>query len=285
MTQIDSFRPVLFRVTIDGSSFSGNVAPNDGFIDPTSTQKYEQSTVQTGTVTNPVVNDGDVVDINGTSITFTTAGGLNLAGIITTINEFSDVHHVIASNSSNKLVLKNEKVFENFGILLTGSVAVLTALGYVAPVVTTPYSAGGATLANNEAKMRGNSRWESLMKLLNFEANTLSVGSVVATGGTPDAAPSTISFTVAYQNISSVYTYDELNNNALIKGDAALTRMVARALVLSRIENRVIINPGTDVTWHFTIGDQVEKLTIGAIAANIAAANSAITVVHVPSTR
>lgn len=281
MTQVDSIRPVLFNVTIDGSSFVGNLAPRDGFIDPVSTQKYEQRVVQTGTVLSPTVTIGDTIAINGVGVTI---NGTDLSAVVAAINTLTDIHHVIAEDVGSKLVITNAPTYENFGLTLTGSDGVLAALGFMAPVATMPYSAGGSTLANNEAKMRANSRWESLTKLLNFEANTLSVG-VISDDGTPDVAPSAIVFNVAYQNISLVYTFDETNNNALIKGIPALKRIIARALVLSRTENRVIIDPAIDPTYHFVIGDKVESLVIDKIADDLAAAEAAIAVDFITQTR
>jgi hypothetical protein len=284
MTQIDSNRPVFFNVAINGSSFSSNSAPNDGFIDPTTVQRYEQVIVQTGT-SSPSATNGDTVTVNDVSITFTTAGGLSGSGIVATINAQSDEHHVVASLSSGNLQLTNSATYENYGILLTGTPAVLAELGWTAPVTTMPNSAGVDTLADSQAKSRANSRWNTLNKMIGFEATPIYVGGVVVTGGGIDSAPTAISFTVAYSDVSNLYTYDELNDNALMKGIPALTRMVARAMTTTRTENTAVINPGTDANWHFTIGDQVEALVVGAIATDLSTAAAAITVTTIPTTR
>lgn len=283
MSQVDSFRPVLLGVSIDLSSFTG-AAPADGAIDPTSVQKYMEIEVQTGTVTNPTVTNGDTIAINGVSITFTTAGGLTLAGIITTINALTDDHHVIASNSSNKLALTNEPLYENFGITMTGSVAVLNELGFNPPVSTFPNNAGVDTLADSEAKVRGNSRWGTLMKLMNFEAGVVNVGGVRKTGGGIDSAPTAISYTVAYADFSQIYTYDELNSNALLKGIPALRRMIARALTTDRSEVRDVINP-TVVSGQNTIGDQILTIEAGALSGSLASAEGVITITAITLVR
>lgn len=276
---IDSFRPSMLRVVIDATGLGG-VAPADGFIDPTTVYKYRQLQAQVGTVIAPTVSDGDTITIGGTSITFTTSVGLTLAGIILAINELTDVHHVIASNNgANKLKLTNEISYETFGMTVAGPVSVLTALGFVTPVVSYPYSQV-ASLVLSEAKARANERWNLLTKLLGSEVSPSHVGGIEAPGATIDAEATEISFTVTYQDFNAIYTYDELNNNALLKGIPAVKRWVARAL----ITNRNIVIPVFDPTHvtvgttYFERGERVESLVVAALAADLATAEANITV-------
>lgn len=283
MTQVDSFRPALLGVSIDLSGFT-NAAPADGAIDPTTIQKYMLLEVQTGT-TVPVATNGDTIAINGVSITFTTAGGLNIAGIIATINALTDDHHCIASNSGGKLALTNEATYEDFGITMTGSVTVLTELGFVAPVRTYPNSTGVDTLAHSLAKSRGNSRWAQMVKLMGFEANVVNIGGVRKTGGGMNSQPTAIAFTVTYADFSQIYTYDELNNNALMKGIPALQRMIARLLIADRFEVRDVLNPEIQVNSSPVTEDQALTVEIGALSANMAAANGVITITPITLVR
>jgi len=284
MSQVDSFRNPLIGVSIDLSSFTAS-APADGAIDPTSVQKYMEIEVQTGTVTNPTVMNGDTITINEVSITFTTGGGLTLSGIIATINALTDDHHVIASNSSNKLALTTEPLYETYGINMAGSVTVLNELGFNPPVTTYPNSAGVDSLTDATAKVRGNSRWQTLMKMLNFEATVANVGGVRLTGGGIDSQPTAISFTVGYYDFSQIYTYDELNNNALLKGVPALTRMIARALTTDRFEVRDVINPTVVIAPDNTVGDQILTVEVGALSDNLTDATSVITVTPITLVR
>lgn len=276
---IDSFRPTMLRVVISATGLGG-VAPGDGFIDPISVYKYRQLQTQVGTVIAPTVSNGDTITINGTSITFTTTVGLNLAGIIAAINELTDVHHVIASNNgTNKLKLTNEALYETFGITVAGSVAILTAIGFVTPVIANAFSQV-SSFDLSKAKARANERWNLLTKLLNSEVSVSHLGGVELVGATIDAEASEISFTVTYQDFNAIYAYDELNNNVLLKGLPAVRRWVARAL----IANRNIVIPVFDPT-HVTVGasffergERVESLVVSALAPDLATAEANITI-------
>lgn len=275
MTSQDSFRPVLMGVSINLSSYTAS-APADGTIDPITIKSYEQIKVYTASSNYSTVTTGDTIFINDCAVTFTTGAGLTLADVAATINTLTDEHHVIASVSGSKLVMQNEPLYETYGIQVVGSTADLTDLGFVNPVITTPYSAGVDTLVDSTAKSRGNSRWNTMMKLLSFEGTVLNVGGVRMTGNTINAAPSALSFTVAYPDYGQIYTYDELNNNALMEGVQALIRKVARALAITYYDNLDIINPAvllygsTYVEGEIILNTEIAALdTLTGATANI----------------
>jgi len=279
--QNDGLNPVNFHITINGSSFTGS-APADGFIDPTTLSNYLKLQVSEGSTTSPTVNNGDSVKINGIPVTFTT-GYLNLAGIVAAINLTTNQHHVVASVSGSNIALTNQTLYENFGIQLADiTPGIVAVLGFVTPTITFA-NTGYTTLALSQAKQRANSRWNTLVKELNFIANTIGLGDVNITGANLNTQGTEIDFLVSYQNMSVVYTYDELNNNALLTDVAALQRVVARVLCETRIETVPVFNPTLDSVHNFQIGYQVQNLTIGALAADIPTANATITVVPVPS--
>ena len=242
MTQIDTNRPVLIQVSIDTSGFTSST-PQDGAVDPTTVKKYLEALKYTGTVTTPTVTNGDIIQINNVSITFATGTGLNLAGIVSTINTLTSVHHVVASAVSTRLQLVNEDEYESYGINVTGLTAVLTEIGFVTPTIASIYSQV-STFNNSLAKSRANARWNLLTKL--------------------------------------IYTYDELNNNVLIFGLPAVKRMVARALCASQTIVVPVIDPTSvlagDGTSTFARGDRVVTLVVGNLASSLSAAEGVTTV-------
>ena len=281
---MDSFRPSMLRVTISAAGLGGG-APADGFIDPISIYKYRQLQTSTGTVGSPTVTNGETIIINGTTVTFAT-GGLNLAGIIASINDLTDVHHVIASNSAGNLQLTNEATYETFGLTVMGTPAVLAEIGFVAPVNVFVF-AQVDTLAHSLAKVRANERWNLLTKLLGTEVSPLHIGGVELVGATINAAASEISFTVTYHDFNAIFTYDESNNNVLIKGSAAVKRNVARALIATRNIVIPVFDPThvTIGTGYFEKGELATSVVVAAIAPNLATAEANITVEIIALTR
>lgn len=64
-----------------------------------------------------------------------------------------------------------------------------------------------ASLANSLNKERANVRWEEILKALQ-ESGSLGVSDIVKTGGTVDAAPTQIEFTVKYESEKVVWIHD-----------------------------------------------------------------------------
>lgn len=276
MNTIDSYKPVFYRVSIDASTLN-NSAPADGFIDPTTVERYRRVDIHTGTQSAPTVADGDTIKISGVSITFTTAGGLDLTGIVDTINEMTTFHHAIASDNGGNLELTNEALYEGYGLtMFEVTPGVLAKLGFVNPTVATQPRPEVTDRAASLAKERGNVRWEILCKLLNYNASTYFMGAVVKDGDI-DTDPTTIEFTVGFHSLGHVYTNDELNNNAIIEGIPAVKRLVARALTFGATLVRDFIDP-TPTTEGFEIGSKIEKVVVGALADNLGDAEDATTV-------
>lgn len=292
--QADPFRPTSIRISIDGTGLGG-AAPSNGFIDPTTVQRYRQKQIQTGSVaisttqngiTVDSLIDGSVIEINGVSITFDSTSGLGIAGAVASINALTNKHHVVASNSSGTLVLTNEPFFENFGITVAGAEDVLTSIGFATPTITYPYS-NVADFDKSQAKSRANARWNKLIKLLSFETTPIGAGAIVATGAGINDAPTSIAFTISYANFANIFTYDEFNNGALLKGVPALKRMVVRALLDDTHQVLPVLDPtavATIGTNTFQRGDRAINLQIGALTTDVNTANSAVTVTVVGET-
>lgn len=117
-----SLIPTYYRVTWTGNSptdynaLTGNQA---GGIDNTHPERYNRMIRITGTDSSVSVTNGHSFKINQVTVTFTTAGGLNLAGVISTINLLTTEHHVYAVElPSNYVTLINASGWEGNSIEL-----------------------------------------------------------------------------------------------------------------------------------------------------------------------
>lgn len=156
----NSLVPSYFRIDFAGdapTNFTTLAAPYDGFVDNVGGAQYNELVTVVGTQANPSVSDGDSILLNKVFIKFTTAGGLNLSGIISTINLYTSETGVFAHSSTvaTYLTLQNAPTFEGTRILVeeTDVGGVLTALGLtVESRDTFPSQVGGAftNLDNND---------------------------------------------------------------------------------------------------------------------------------------
>lgn len=145
--------------------------------------------------------------------------------------------------------------------------------GFIDNTSVSEYIASGSATPNATLwarKVRGNIRYREIIESLNSQAN-MNVIDVVA-GGSPNAStePTSFAFTVAVERGNSVLTVnDELNTGNTLTGTAAIKRLVARPLTISKTEPvaRVQGNP---------IG-----ATAGSIATSISNAETNITVTTV----
>lgn len=146
------------------------------------------------------------------------------------------------------------------------------------------------TLANAKAKMRANRRFKNVIMQLHAMTNCYLV-SVTKTGGTADTAPTQIVLRVDVEHGDDALKTFDIENapTTLLTGAAALERCVARALIISETRNSEFYDPtvvaGRDIDGDANAGTARGTVlnieTIGALAANIAAAEAAITVVKV----
>jgi len=127
--------PTYYRVTWNGASptnYNALTLNQAGGLDNCAPEKYLRITRAVGSQAAPAVADLDTIQINGVAVQFTTAGGTNLAGIISTINAAQSETHVLAVESpATYLTLINVSGYEGYPITLvdvTGGV-VGTKLG------------------------------------------------------------------------------------------------------------------------------------------------------------
>ena len=133
--------PKYYRVTFDGTSTVNALTGNQaGGLDSTTAEKYNKIVRLVGTDSSVTATNGDSIFINNVEVKFTTAGGLNFAGVRNTINLLTQEHGVKASiYDTNYLELANAPGREGESIWLkegVGTGAALTAMGLTAGVRT-----------------------------------------------------------------------------------------------------------------------------------------------------
>lgn len=176
--------PTYYRVTWTGNSpnnYNALTLNQSGGLDNCPPEKYLRIVRAVGAQVNPTVTNLDQISINGVTVTFTTAGGLNLTGIINTINAGQTEHHVMAVNSpTGYLTIMNMSNWEGTAIDLaevTGGI-VGTKLGLQATTyANAPIQQGGAVdlpLTNlDNVKING--------VTITFVTGALNLAGVVAT--------------------------------------------------------------------------------------------------------
>jgi hypothetical protein len=166
-----------------------------------------------------------------------------------------------------------------------------TKLGFVDTTTVPQYLAQAAqpanfTLAQSQAKYRGNLRWKYILQSMALMANPY-VSNMTATGAAINADATTFSFDVYFERDSAVTTVD--NNNNVLNGSAAVQWVVAQALANTYTDNVEYYNPTLTTSYQngaatqpFDYNDQnVGALITGPLAADVptAAANITVTVV------
>lgn len=147
------------------------------------------------------------------------------------------------------------------------------------------------SLANAKAKFRANRRYRNVVSAVQMMCNAYIV-STTAPGATADSPPTSITIRFQVEHDASVLsTPDETSPGTVLTGAAALKRCVARALIReSYIVRGDYYDPtvvagrdidGTDNAGRAK-GAVIADETVGPLAANIAAAEAAITVTLVP---
>lgn len=131
--------PKYYRVTFDGTSTVNALTGNQaGGLDSTTAEKYNRIVRLVGTDSSVSATNGDSIFINNVEVVFTTAGGLNLAGVITTINLLTQEHGVKANvYATNYLELQNAPGREGESIWIkAGTGTALADMGLTAGVRT-----------------------------------------------------------------------------------------------------------------------------------------------------
>lgn len=131
--------PKYYRVTFDGTTnVNALTGTQAGGLDSTTAEKYNRIVRLVGTDASVSVTNLHSIFINDVEVIFTTAGGLNLAGVISTINLLSQEHGVKAlAYATNYLSLQNTAGREGESIWLKAGVGTALAdMGLTASVRT-----------------------------------------------------------------------------------------------------------------------------------------------------
>jgi hypothetical protein len=167
--------------------------------------------------------------------------------------------------------------------------------GFIDPKSTGQYidqdATAPTTVANATAKGRANRRYREIVNAVAYWVNAGVTGFVV-TGGDANSAPTSIKITFSANQ--TLQTPDENNAGVTLTGAAAIKRAVARALMASDVARKFeIYNPtSTGVNRQIdgaapagaqikAVGPQLIIAQVGALAANLTAAEAAITVAQV----
>lgn len=188
-----------------------------------------------GSFTNFVAND--VISINQVNISF--SGSTNAVAAATAINSIQTQTGVVAQlYAGGKIQLGS---LTNQPYVLGGSN--IASLGFTAG------NHGGfpQTLAVSEAKDQGNMRYIQAVSEIEKMATPFYLGSWVTTGNQDgNAAPTTLQFTVAFNNADWLQTTaysTEPDAGTVYTRELAIRRSVARALVATMNSNRNVFDP------------------------------------------
>jgi hypothetical protein len=193
---------------------------------------YSAAPTVVGSAVSLPLTNGDDVRINGVTITFTTAGGLDQAGVVRTINASTASSNVIARAAGGVISLSsvNGQPF----VVADGTTGSSSDVGFAPGVYGGSAFAATAnlTLAQSFDKERANMRWDQVTNQLGSLISTIFLDEIVRTGNNDGTSPvTTLSFTVGYDRANFLETEDELVPGSILKGAACVRRLVARALV------------------------------------------------------
>lgn len=239
---------------------------------------YSYAPSEVGTAFSSVTT-GSNITINGVNIVFSAGAVGNVA---TQLNSYTSLTSVAAYVAGPYLQLASTN----------GQPWTINSGNAVTNLGTTLGNHGGypTTLANSEAKERGNMRWTQMLNEIEENAVPSFLGNIVRTGNIANVAPSIVTFTVAYDRPSTVYTTaksDEPDAGTVLTGTDALRRQVARAFTNATVSNRKVFDPSMENYGPYVDrpnAGRIESITAAAldIASNVTVVENNITVVQVP---
>lgn len=129
---------------------------------------------------------------------------------------------------------------------------------------------------------RANMRFEAVIRGVSTTIHPLFTADIVTVGRTVDTPATNIKFTLPYDRPEFLDTEDETSPPDRLTGAVAVKRFVARELIRDVVVNREVFNPeltpGVDAQ---ELGAQILEVTAVKAAANLAAAEAAITVTEI----
>jgi len=219
-----------------------------------------------GTFTAPTNNQNIVV--NGTTITFTTAGGLSLSGVCSTINSVTGVTDVVATPAAGNVQLNSAS---NSPIYILSGTAT-SGLGFTNG---TAY-AGAMTYTDAVEDEQGFLRWkyvasgiESLVTPNYYAGVSYSNTTVQSTNGVNP--PAQFSWTLGVDHIDALTTVtltgEPEGAGVQLSGPACVKRLISRALTNSYTENCNVYNPNIAIAGSSVIAFNTSQMVTQSITA------------------
>lgn len=193
------------------------------------------------------LTDGATAIINGVTITFTTGGGLDVAGAINTINAFTGSTNVLARQAGAYIQLNSlSQAPILFGTSTSGAAA---DLGFAD---NTSY-ASAMTYAKALLREQGNMRWNGVASYLSSNLTPAYYGQAAWTSNNGTCGPEGLTWIMGVEHIDQVYCVAEYDDGlgdagTTLKGTDALKRLIARALAQDWTANRNIYNPNVAIS-------------------------------------
>lgn len=144
---------------------------------------------------------------------------------------------------------------------------------------------GGFSFAQSQAKERGNMRFADVIGQLQMMAN-LYIENTVSTGADAATEPTAFAFTAEVERGDDVLVTRNDLGGVDLTGAAAIRRCVARALIMTYTRNALVYDPTATVapgnaTSFARNPGRTAALTVGALAANLTAAEALVTVAKI----
>lgn len=189
------------------------------------------------------ISSGNYVVINGITVTFTSG---TLANVVATINNYSAATNVVAAACAAGVQLNSlDGSPIAFGV---GSAGTSAALGFADSTVYAGAMTYALAVSIEEAAMR----WKGIINSVETIVSPIYWNSIALTGGnTTDGSslPTTVSWTIGLPDPEALSTATLAGEpetvGTMLYGIAALTRLMARALVNEYQENRKLYNNTT----------------------------------------
>ena len=207
--------------------------------------------------------NNDTFTINGITVTMTTAGGLNQAGAVSTINALTTQTGVVAVRAAStvQLISVNNQPWTTSG-------ANASKLGFPAGI----YGGNPSTYAQSTNKALANLRWQQVINQLEIFSTPFMLNDQFGTGNYDGSTElDTFAFTVGYEHPDQVFTTElegEPDPGNVLSGTGAIKRAVARGLVATYRTGVNLFDPTTETRGSYAIRAnpvRVVKLTADGI--------------------
>ena len=199
------------------------------------------------------VANNDNISINGTTVVFTTAGGLTVPGVVATLNAASATTGVQALIAAGNVQLNG---IDGVPYVIGAGGAAVSKLGFTAG----SYGGSPSTLLQSTNKEQANMRWQLIINGLEWSINPLVIGDFQGFGNFDGTSELTsIEFTVGFERADQIYTIElpgEPNPGNTLVAEEAIRRAVARGLTNTYNTNRKLFDPTLN---NFTMGTAASR--------------------------